>query len=259
MSKNVMYGALAYAGDKSSALVTALADVCLAASRGWADGDVSIMKNTIEACKKTRTGKAVAEVTQAYADIIRAERVGGRVVLADNAPAWRVQCFLPVLPVLPAELKGKALATKLAETWGLMVAQGWISAVELHAADQKAAADDKRTAAKVAAEATAASVSVTVESAPAAAEFVGPDIPALNDLQSQVDTLTAERDALRQGNKGLSAMVERLKAELLALTPLPAETVPAVAYSDLSVKARAEFDAAILKVTTKKARKAVPA
>lgn len=244
---NVMNGALALAGDKVAALKAAISDVCLAASRGWADGDVSIMVNTAKACKKTRMGKAVADVTQALADVIRAQRAGQRIVLSDQAPAWRGQCYLPALPEnMPEGIKGKELAKFLgaAGGWGEAVAAVWSTAVDMHAAAEKAVADSKRAetkAIKVAAETSASAAVVTMNED--AAEKVQPEAASINDLQAQVDSLTVERDALRIGNAGLSAAVARLQAEVLALTPLPPEIVPPVAFSDLSVNARQQLAA----------------
>lgn len=256
---NVMNGALALAGDKAAALNAALADVCLAASRGWADGDVSIMVNTAKACKKTRMGKAVADVTQAFADIIRAQRAGQRIVLGEQAPAWRGQCYLPALPAdLPEGIKGREFAKFLGAVggWGESVAAVWGSAVDMHAAAEKAVADGKRAdakAIKTAAE-TAASAAVVVMNA-VEPEKVQPDPATVNDLQAQVDALTVERDALRIGNAGLSAAVARLQAEVLALTPLPPEVVPQVAFSDLSVNARQQLAAAAAEGAAKAIRK----
>ena len=254
---NVLNGVLAYAGDKAAARAGALSEVARAANAGWAHGDVSLMVDTAKGCGKTRTGAAVGDCLQAFADIIRAERTGQRILLGD-APAWRVACYLPGLPLdLPEGLKGKEFATALAP-WGQMVAQQWLVAVDLHVKAAKDAADAKRAKTKAEKETTAASavgavVAMNADVVPA--EKVGPDIPSINDLQAQLDSVTAERDALRVGNSGLSDMVASLKAELLALTPVAPIVIPETPFSDLSVNAREKLAASAAVVTEKAIKK----
>ena len=244
---NVLNGVLAFAGDKAAARAGALSEVARAAASGWAHGDVSLMVDTAKGCGKTRTGAAVGETLQAFADIVRAERTGQRIVLSDDAPAWRVACYLPALPAdLPEGLKGKEFATALAP-WGQTVAVQWLVAVDLHIKAAKDAADTKRAATKAAKETTAASAAgavVAMNADVVPAEKMGPDIPSINDLQAQLDTITAERDALRVGNSGLSDMIASLKAELLALTPVAPVVIPDTPFSDLSVNAREKLAAA---------------
>lgn len=246
---NVLNGVLAFAGDKVAARAGALSEVAKAAASGWANGDVSLMVDTAKGCNKTRTGSAVGETLQAYADVIRAQRTGSRIALGEDAPAWRVQCFLPALPDnIPEGTKGKEFATALAP-WGQAVAAQWGVAIDLHIQAAKDAADAKRAAGKLAkesAEKAAAGAVIAMNAETAQPEKMGPDIPSINDLQAQLDAVTTERDALRVGNAGLSNMVATLKAELLALTPLPPVVVPCTAFSDLSVNAREKMATAAL-------------
>lgn len=243
---NVMNGVLSFAGDKIASRAGAMSDVARAAASGWANGDVSLMVDTAKRCNKTRTGVAVSDCLQAYADVIRAERTGSRIALSDDASAWRGQCFLPALPSdLPEGIKGKEFAAALSD-WGQLVARQWGVAIDMHIKATKDASDAKRTATKLAKETAAAdakAVAVAMNASVAQAEKMGPDIPSINDLQAQLDAVTAERDALRIGNAGLSEMVATLKTELLALTPLPLPTVPETAFSDLSVNARQKLAA----------------
>lgn len=91
----------------------------------------------------------------------------------------------------------------------------------------------------------AAKVDVVIDQPSAIIADVGIDQPTVNDLQTQLESITAERDALRVGNAALSAMVAALKAELLALTPAAPQETRETPESELSVNAREQLAVAV--------------
>ena len=211
MSKNVMLSVLAMSGDRENLRAAAALEFARSAVYGWSDGDVSIMLDTAAACRKTRTGRALADTLRAFADVLRVQRTGRSVVHSDDADnAWRAACYLPPLPDF-AGAEGKAQRKLLGlgadgklGGWAVAVSGVWLDAVDKHMARAKATADKARQDKKdvedadaaAAAEALAAAKALETEEETAETSPESAQDAELARLRSVVVALTTENDRL---------------------------------------------------------------